>query len=268
MTQQRDRLERFLLLIDEIASLPGNEWFKLKLEERFPKAQHPVSQIQVGDFTAIREGIKYVALAEVPVIDYSGVLSKPVQNQLIRDCVEMGRYKLGKTDSAEENFGEFCRYAHLQAEELLNYFYFTKFSNVIPDILVFIQENSNYTIPRNTPRALEHLPYTTKLFAYKKKFRLDALITSDLLFLNDIRNELSHRNSSSPKIEESVLQEFIKNGWSNFLTSSEIQYLTEIEKETYNKGLFIINKRVKDFGKYYATIELFKQSILANLKLP
>ena len=68
-------------------------------------------------------GLDYSVDAQNSVIDYSYIKDEKVKNQLISDNREMMRFRYG-TRYHEIDFDEFCRFAHLQAEMLLNYYYY------------------------------------------------------------------------------------------------------------------------------------------------
>ena len=67
-------------------------------------------------------GLDYYVDNQKSIIDYSFIQEPEVRAQLISDNREMMRFRYGTRYHAI-SFDEFCRYAHLQAEMLLNYFY-------------------------------------------------------------------------------------------------------------------------------------------------
>lgn len=122
----RKKLNDLLRFVKEIANFPGNEWFKSQLAETFNvnpiKKETGEFTVLLGDSANLEEKVNlirsYLAIDLQNLIDYSG-FEEPSREQLFRDCVEMCRFEKG-TPNHKKNFGEFCRYAHLQAEEMIN----------------------------------------------------------------------------------------------------------------------------------------------------
>jgi hypothetical protein len=131
MPQNKEDLDKLLLFISEIANEPNNEWFKAKLVTKIFEKQVVELDKSGNSDTIIADNIesirRYLMLDVMPIIDYSDILDTRIRDQLYRDCIEMSKYRLGKINNCI-NFDEFCRYAHLQAEELLNYFYHRLYS--------------------------------------------------------------------------------------------------------------------------------------------
>jgi hypothetical protein len=67
-------------------------------------------------------GLDYYVDGQPSLIDYSFVKETEIRAQLISDNREMMRHRYG-TRFHIINFDEYCRYAHLQVEMLLNYYY-------------------------------------------------------------------------------------------------------------------------------------------------
>ena len=85
-------------------------------------------------------GLDYYVDGQPSLIDYSFVSEAEIRAQLISDNREMMRYRYG-TRFHTISFDEFCRYAHLQVEMLLNYFYDKKDSN-LEDVKKHILEHN------------------------------------------------------------------------------------------------------------------------------
>jgi hypothetical protein len=82
-------------------------------------------------------------------------------------------------------------------------------------------------------------------------------------FLNDYRNELSHRNSLTISSDDKNLVLYEKFGFIG--AHVDFQKLDHKEKEIYNRGKYIINKRNQDFNLIYDSIEDLKREIINSL---
>lgn len=136
------------------------------------------------------------------LIDYDFIREWDVRAQLISDNREMMRFRYG-TRYHSINFEEFCRYAHLQAEMLLNYFY-DKMNPSIEDALQHIKRH-NLGAKLDGVKSLEAIPYNVKLWAFRDEVALDYAIVFVLDNLRKVRNEASHR---SPGSEQNLIQAF------------------------------------------------------------
>ncbi len=137
-------------------------------------------------------GLDYYADSMPSLIDYSYIQENDIRAQLISDNREMLRYRYG-TRFHEILFEEYCRYAQLQAEMLINYFYYHKEQTDAEAINHIKRFNSEGRT--GNAQTLTSIPFSTKLWAFCKEFRLKkAKDTFD--FVRDVRNHLSHRSPS------------------------------------------------------------------------
>ena len=261
MKYKKENLIKLLKLVEEISKQPGNEWFLEGLQNKFyEKTTVPNSGAESleAKINLIRN---YLAIDLNRVIDYS-YFEEPTRESLFRDCIEMGRYEKG-TPSHKIDFGEFCRYAHLQGEEMINYF-FNKISNQNINIVdQFIQEKVAWYKPIKKPTEIHHISYTAKLLAFKSISQMSKKSIDVFWFLNEYRNELSHRNSLTTSSEDKDLVLFEKSGFIG--TKVDVQQLDNKEKEIYNRGKYVITKRNKDFNLIYDPIEDLKKQIIDSL---
>ncbi len=258
MRYKRESLIKLLKLVEEISKQPGNEWFLEWLQNSFSgKTGAPNSGAESleSKINLIRD---YLSIDLNRVIDYS-YFEEPARESLFRDCIEMGRYEKG-TPSHKIDFGEFCRYAHLQAEEMINYF-FNKISNQNINIVdQFIKENLAEYKPIKKPTEIHHIFYTHKLSAFKLISQMSKKTNDLFWFLNEYRNELSHRNSLTTSSEDKDLVLFEKAGFIG--AQVDFQKLDYEQKKIYNRGKYIITKRKKDFNLIYDSIEDLKKHII------
>ncbi len=118
--------EKLFSTLDKIQRLCSqNAEFDKELRKRLGMASS--ANVLSLDDKRIRKIEKYLGLdysvdTLKSSIDYSFIEMDDVRNQLISDNREMMRFRYG-TRYHEIDFDEFCRYALLQAEMLLNYYY-------------------------------------------------------------------------------------------------------------------------------------------------
>ncbi len=262
MKAEKENLQKLLRFLSEIIILPGNEWFKDELLKLVSSNDIlGSSQIDKNLETKISLIQKYLSIDLSKIIDYSG-FEEPSKEQLFRDCLEMGRFEKG-TPNHKIDFGEFCRYAHLQAEEMVNYFFNKRSNSNINEIDHLIKDKvANYR-PTRIPAEVHHINYTYKLLAFKSISSLNKKSVDILWFLNEFRNEQSHRNSLSTKSEDEDLILYKEAGFDN----SQIDFanLSDFQKKILNQGKYIIRKRKEEFFTIYETLEDLKMQVVNNL---
>ncbi len=261
MKYKKDNLVKFINLVEEISIQPGNEWFKESLQNKF-SSNNISSKKDAESLEAKINLIKdYLSIDLNRVIDYSH-FDEPVKESLFRDCIEMGRYQKG-TPNHKIDFGEFCRYAHLQCEEMINY-YFNKISGQSIDLIDhFIKEKVARYNPVKKPLEIHHINYTYKLSALKSMSDLSRSTLDVLWFLNDFRNELSHRSSLTNSSEDMDLVLYENAGFVNsYIDFGKLDYN---QNKIYNRGKYIITKRKMDFDLIYSSLEDLKNQITETL---
>jgi hypothetical protein len=253
----KESLEKLLTLIDEICKKEENFWFKESLMTLLLKTETKSDII-----IKLKAIEKYLKIDGLEIIDYSNISNEKVRNQLFRDSVEMSKYRLGKINDTI-NFDEFCRYAHLQAEELINYYYSEKFYGNLYYVKEFILKHLPTYKLRETITSLNEINYSSKLSAFIKEYKLEkGQLKSTLEFLSNLRNELSHRNSNEINDDGAILTQIqIKN---LDVSSSYINYsLTSKEdQKLFTKGRFIYLKRKQDYNEILVNLNYLKEAIL------
>lgn len=143
-------------------------------------------------------GLDYSVDAQNSVIDYSYIKDEKVKNQLISDNREMMRFRYG-TRYHEIDFDEFCRFAHLQAEMLLNYYYVTTCNsdlNLIKDRIKKYNSNADVSKSKIPPNDID---FNVKLWAFNKEYkgRINFML---LNCLRKVRNGVSHRSTEQEQL--------------------------------------------------------------------
>ena len=134
---------------------------------------------------------KYLALDygidDVVNPDYSFVSDAQVRDTLNADYREMLRFRYG-TREHSVNFGEFARYANLQMEMLVNYYYTSTYG---PD------PNDLLSLLKSYDPKVKYLSLNAKVNGLKREFSWDYYAIKDLLNIISVRNEESHRSPGS-----------------------------------------------------------------------
>jgi hypothetical protein len=190
MAQNKEQLNKLLLFIKKLVEEPGNEEFVEGLRKLVG-----VPIRSSGNETKLNDIEKYLGLdykldSATPDIDFSFVKEESIKEQLSADYREMLRYRYG-VRSHKIDFLEFCRYAMLQVEQLLNYYYQNKFSNN-DDLIAYINENAPWANLAKIDN-VKALSLAVKLSAFSKNIK--KRFSDSLDFAREIRNEQSHRST-------------------------------------------------------------------------
>ena len=150
-------------------------------------------------------GLDYYVDNQQSLIDYCFISEPDVRAQLISDNREMMRFRYG-TRYHSICFDEFCRYAHLQAEMLLNYFY-DRVDGSVKETIDHIKRHNPTALFKDKIKSLGDISYNSKLWAFKAEFRMEYETNIILDYLRRIRNESSHR---SPENEDKTIHDYKK----------------------------------------------------------
>ena len=193
MGQNKEQLEKLLKFIKKLVDEPGNEDFSIKLKNMLG-VTFPPKEIENSRVDEIEKylGLDYRLDSASPIIDYTFIDDEFIRNQLVSDFREMLRYRFG-VRSHKIDFSEFCRYAILQAEQLLDYFYKTHFASV-EEIADFINSNVSWAKTTNL-ESVSALSLAIKLSAVTKVLNKKYRETLD--YAREVRNEQSHRGKDA-----------------------------------------------------------------------
>ena len=172
-----DNRDAILKTIDRIAQLsrqPGNEWLLREL------------------------AIDYTIDEIASYIDYSFVQSEVLRIKLESDWREMLRYRCG-VRKHERDFYEFCRYANLQAEGVVNYYCYTKYPTE-EELKTKCNDYKGEAVDNKDPRYYcmvmgENVTYNNKLNLIRVETKLAssvAYVLSQEIY--QARNIQSHRS--------------------------------------------------------------------------
>ncbi len=281
MGQDKEQLNKLLDFIDSLAKTKGNEWFVEELRKRYGKNNNTVLKINNIERYL---GLDFKIDTFPSIIDYSFIKDPMVFEQLTSDNREMLRYRYG-VRSHTVDFYEFCRFAHLQAEMLLNYYYSINCRN---DFLkakqTILKFNPSAKISDDYPE-IESIAYSYKLKAFisekypsltpKKWFSNQGqFVYETLMNVKEIRNNQSHRG----KVEEAEsfihqFEQYVKDSklpwndskkdfdWGILNNNQDFKHLFDIEfSKKYQKFkwyLWIIHEPYEDVIRAIKKIIIF-----------
>ena len=208
MGQNKERLTKLLEFVTELYDHPGNEDFvdgirDLVMNDKEFKKQF-IESLASYDSGALDRVEKYLSLdfriddKEMP--DYSRICDGEVRDKLTSDFREMLRYRFG-TRNHKVDFPEFCRYATMQTEMLVNYYYDKRFNSDIDQIKAAVvngnyseREGKSFYTPSPYTSVVSDIPLKSKVQALQKQF--DWQYLDIVIFLNiiEVRNLQSHRS--------------------------------------------------------------------------
>lgn len=221
-------------------------------------------------------GLDYSIDNKDSLIDYSYITILDVKEQLISDNREMMRFRYG-TRYHMIDFKEFCRYAHLQAEMLLNYYYQTINKSDLTAIKKHIKKYNDKAFGLEEASSLGSIPYSVKIWAFnvEHKNKFDFSLFENI---RKVRNELSHRMIEEDLSEIIEYQTFLKkigipvksNGdldikWRDKKADIELKaiYDEKIDKKVYKQYQYYIWYHSKPFDKVIAGLKSLS-NIISN----
>ena len=170
----------------------GDKEFLERLKEVIP-ASNPESLKRIEKYLSLDFEID-----EKIFPDYSVIQDEEARAHLNADFREMLRYQYG-TRSHKIDFAEFCRYAHLQAEMLVNYYFEKKFGGNISQIVAAIQTYLPKYNPYEGLTKVSEIAFKTKLYYLRSVFNWSANGINIYLHTADVRNKQSHRSLMADK---------------------------------------------------------------------
>lgn len=254
---KKENLENLLRLLPHLMQAEGNEWFKTEVRKlAFPNEK--ASGLDSDTLHSFAEnGSHYLIInPNALLIDYDDIPDEKVRTQLRADCFEMTRHRLGRINH-KPNFDEFCRYAHLQIEELANYYYQKKFGNNISRIKAqILQYNPGVAEKIKKATQLTWIGIIYKIWALNDMFGMGAKAKNLMSNICYLRNELSHRTSLTKEQDEETLISFEKQ-------KGPIGELPLSEQPT--KIQIILFRKEQSWDEVYNVITKFKSKIMESI---
>lgn len=212
MAANKEHLKLLLEFISKILEHEGNEWFHDELAILFSKKFKSekdtgikLSAVTIKELGSIE---KYLDEGLIPIIDYGKISDEKVKFQLERDAIEMGKCRLSNfVDSI--SFEKFCKYAHFQSEELINYYFFNSSNGNVDIVKNNITTYTDITKDQiSKSNSISSIPHYMKLWALSKKINLITEYNFTLGNIAKVRNLEIHRDTNS--IIDEKLQRFIR----------------------------------------------------------
>ena len=215
MGQDKQKLEQLLDFVARIYADKSNKEFIDGIRALvFSDKGLPVAH---GEAASLDKITTYLSLDydldEKDFPDYSFICEESVRETLLVDFREMLRYQYG-TRNHKVDFPEFCRYATLQIEMLVNYYFERKYASDLAKIIQVIKDGNTTEKDGETICYFNPNPKTKDVADIGLKFKIQALQSqfawqysdiSDLLNVVEVRNRQSHR---SLRLEKDKIQEY------------------------------------------------------------
>lgn len=190
MGQDKQQLAKLLQFVKAVYDNPANSEFRKGL-------RIIVERDIIQNEPHIQNVEKYLSLDfnidQVEKADYSFIEEDYVREKLNADFREMLRYRFG-TRGHKVDFAEFCRFAVLQIEMLVNYYYDKKYNKDIKSIQQALLVDNPKTQFNSQTKLVSEIALKTKIYGLRKEF---GWYTSDInvyIYSIDIRNRQSHRS--------------------------------------------------------------------------
>lgn len=215
MTGNKEQLILLLEFISKILEKEGNEWFHDELAVLFFKKfkSEKDTGIKLSAVTIKEHGSidKYLDEGLVPIIDYSMISEERVKFQLERDSIEMGKTRLSNY-SGSISFEKFCKYAHFQSEELINYYYQKVSRGDISLAKEKIREYNQRFQDRSGRgySSISSIPHSVKQYAISNQLSFERGHNITISNIGKVRNLELHRDSSGQtggQVQNFILRE-------------------------------------------------------------
>lgn len=222
-------------------------------------------------------GLDYYVDSQNSSVDYNFVDMADVRAQLISDNREMMRFRYG-TRYHEIDFHEFCRYAQLQTEMLLNYYYDQKNNSVLSDIRSHIKTFNPTALGLDSAKSLASIPYNVKLWAFQNEYKDHKFIE---LWNNvrEVRNDLSHRSPEGFSVQIEEYQKMLislgislnKDGsvnWRKVTANEQVKSIYEsqiVKSEDYKRYRYLLWLTIKPFDSIIEGLRNISKIVSDNL---
>jgi hypothetical protein len=161
-------------------------------------------------------------------IDFNFIDNEQVKNQLITDNLRMENPRWDLPKEGVQRFHDFCVNAFYQIEELINYYFSQKFSD-IESVIAFIEEQHknrnleegkknkpyiiNFSVNRSKMTDISKIEIFNKLTSFLYFFKFEYIEIQTANNLRQLRNESSHRcnvilNDTLEKLNPFLLRRF------------------------------------------------------------
>nr|WP_321236181.1 reverse transcriptase family protein [uncultured Psychroserpens sp.] len=258
-----------------------------KSHQTIEKIDYPFKNVLLGHISFIRQikgdenniSIRLIEKFTLlnNLIDYSFIKNTAVKQRLIEDNHKMEQILLLKNQPEDDKFISFCTSAFHQIENLLNYYYWSKFSHFEQLLEYLLLNNPSFkkrykTLEnaKNNFKKISQLNINLLVYLYEKEFFFDKKIfyKQEITKLREIRNDDSHRcsvinvdkdeiNIEYAKLEEKKI-DFKKRGKKLEFSKKEKNFIlkyetfTFLENKNYKEVRKVLTDMTKNIEKYFA----------------
>ena len=205
MGQDKKNLTKLLDFVKDLYDHPDNKEFVAgiramvmqdkEFKKEFLESFNPDAMSRIEKYLSLDYRIDSM---EMP--DYSLIKDKETQDRLTSDFREMMRYRFG-TRNHKIDFPEFCRYATLQIEMLVNYYFDKHFGSDINQITSAViegnvseKDGTSYYTPNQHLAVVSDIPLKYKINSLQKQFGWQYFETVVYTRTIEVRNRQSHRS--------------------------------------------------------------------------
>jgi|TARA_B110000037_G_scaffold141158_1_gene159579 hypothetical protein len=259
-----------------------------KKHQPFEKIEYPFKNVLLGHISFIKQikgaennvSIKLIEKYTLlnNLIDYSCIKNIEVKERLISDNHKMEQIPLLKNQTENDKFISFCTSAFHQIENLLNYYYWTKFKNfdqLLNHLLInnpsFKKRYKTIDNAKNNFKKISQLNINLIVYLYEKEFYFDKkkYYKQEITKLREIRNDDAHRcsvidvnkdeiNNQFKKLEAKKI-DFKKRGKNLVYSKDEKKFILK-----YETFLYLENKNYKEVRRILRSITLNIKNTLLN----
>ena len=221
MEQNKEQLKKLLEFLDEIVKDKDNYWFLEELRNRYGSKKNLKSI--ANDILFIREALNIKGNNS---LQYEYVTDVTLKKQLLVDNLRMENYALSFVSDETERLCNFCICAFYQIENLINYYFYTKYPN-LDDLLTHIENHTNLSehpfirSKEKKEKNVGDIGIDKKIYAFCDSHYPFSTEKPDytlriLSQLRQVRNEGLHRCNIIKDDPENKLHDFFK--YQNFKT--------------------------------------------------
>ena len=202
MGQDKNKqLTKLLAFVKDLYDNPDNKEFAAGIQSIVISDKDFIERYReataTGDPGALQKIESYLSLdfkidSEL-LEDYSFITDEGVRRQLLSDYREMLRYQFG-TRSHKVDFLEFCRYAHLQTEMLINYYLETVFKGDFTAMVNAMREAYPDFKVSDQASSASDIYLKSRLYFIGGVLDLPKKDVTAFIHVYEVRNRQSHRS--------------------------------------------------------------------------
>lgn len=173
MAEKKEHLQKLLLLVNQVANEPGNEWFKNELVSNFGGNLERVLNETEKSIKKIDEHFfKKIATKQAENF-YKDFKLTTIKDKLIADFVRMEQFR------REDNFEDFSLALHQQIENIINQL--TENNILFREAIIQNRNTQTYSIRNQKSRQFEHFNLSQLIVSnLVTQEKIDSVFTKDI----------------------------------------------------------------------------------------